>query len=210
MVGLAVLNFFVSLDLRILRFFNVDVADPRLDSFWLFVTQMHKQPLISFGVVPVLVGAAVYIYRWEAVKVLVAVGIAIALADTIAYRGIKQFIERPRPFENPVTATWLRKIGTAHGPSFPSNHTANTFAAAVVLSWYFRRGRALFYTLAIAVAISRVALGVHYPSDVFAGMILGYIVGLLVTSELGKQMRVSKKAGESWDWRSRSKRLARD
>ena len=109
-----------------------------------------------------------------------------------------------------MTATWLRKIGTAHGPSFPSNHTANTFAAAVVLSWYFRRGRALFYTLAIAVAISRVALGVHYPSDVFAGMILGYIVGLLVTSELGKQMRVSKKAGESWDWRSRSKRLARD
>jgi undecaprenyl-diphosphatase len=102
------------------------------------------------------------------------------------------------------------KVGTAHGASFPSNHAANCFAAAAVLSWYFRRWRALFYTLAGAIAISRVALGVHYPSDVLAGAILGYFVGWLVTTELAKQMRVSKKTKKSWDWRSRSKRLMRD
>lgn len=210
MIGLAVLNFLVSLDLRILKFFNVDIASPWSDSFWLFITQMHKSKLVMIGIVPLLCAAVVYIYRWEAVKLLIALGIAVALSDSIAYRGIKQFVERQRPYQNPVTATWLRKVGTAHGASFPSNHAANIFAAATVLSWYFRRWRALFYTLAGAVAISRISLGVHYPSDVLAGMILGYFVGWLVTTELAKQMRVSKKVSEGWDWRSRSKRLTRN
>lgn len=210
MIGLAVLNFLISLDLRILKLFNVDLASPFMDSFWLFVTQMHKSKVIAIGVLPLLCAYVVYIYRWEAVKLLIALGIAVALADSISYRGIKQFVERQRPYQNPATSTWLRKVGTAHGASFPSNHAANCFAAAAVLSWYFRRWRALFYTLAGAVAISRVALGVHYPSDVLAGAILGYFVGWLVTTELAKQMRVSKKIKKSWDWRSRSKRLMRD
>ncbi len=210
MIGLSIYNFLVGLDLWILKLFNSDLENPYLDHFWLFITQMHKSKIVMIGIVPVLAAYVVYIYRWEAVKLLIALGLAIALADSISYRGIKQFVDRPRPFQNPVTSSWLRKIGTAHGSSFPSNHAANSFAAAVVLSWYFRRGRYVFYSLAAAVALSRITLGVHYPSDVVAGIILGICVGWLVTSELAKRMRVSKKRGESWTWRSRSRRQTAD
>lgn len=163
-----------------------------------------------FGAFVPLVVYLVYIYRMESVKLLIALGVAIALADSISYRGIKTYIERPRPFENPTISTWVRRVGTAHGTSFPSNHAANCFAAAVVLGWYFKRGRIAFYTLAGAVALSRISLGVHYPSDVLAGAILGYIVGLLVTSELAKRIRASKKSTEDWGWRVKSRRFSRD
>jgi len=210
MLGLTVYNFLLQLDLEILKLVNQTFNNGALDPFWLFITQMHKSKIVMIGVVPPISAWVVYIYRWEAVKLLIALGLAIALADSIAYRGIKTWVDRPRPFQNPATSSWLRRVGEAHGPSFPSNHAANTFAAAVVLSWYFRRGRYVFYTLAAAVAVSRMALGVHYPSDVLAGTILGICVGWLVTTELAKQMRVSKKRAESWNWRSKSKRLERD
>jgi undecaprenyl-diphosphatase len=206
MLGLSVYDFLMGLDLAILRFFNSTLGSPWMDHFWLFITQMHKYKIISFVIAPVLIGWVVYIYRWEAVKLLVALGLAIALADSIAYRGIKQIYERPRPFQNSATSAWLRKSGSAHGPSFPSNHAANCFAAAVVLSWYFRRYRYVFYTLAATVAISRLMLGVHYPSDVLAGAILGICVGWLVTTEMAKRMRVSKKRKQDRDWRSLARR----
>lgn len=205
-MALGIYDFLVGLDLGLLKFFNSTLENGYMDQFWLFITQMHKSRVIMFFTVPALVALIVYIYRWEAIKLLIAVGVAVALADSIAYRGIKQVYERPRPFQNPATSTWIRKIGQAHGPSFPSNHAANSFAAAVVLAWYFRRLRYVFYGVAGAVAVSRVMLGVHYPSDVLAGSILGILVGWLVTSEMAKRMRVSKKSTQDWNWRTLSRR----
>ncbi len=210
MFGLTIYNFLVDLDLGILKLFNSSLHNAYLDPFWLFITQMHKSKIVMIGVLPLVSAYVVYIYRWEAIKLLIALGIAIALADSISYRGIKQFVDRPRPAQNPATSAWLNKVGTAHGASFPSNHAANSFAAAVVLSWYFRRARYVFYALASAIALSRVMLGVHYPSDVLAGSIVGICVGWLVTTELAKRMRVSKKPKESWTWRSRSRRQTAD
>lgn len=208
MLGLTVYDFLQSLDLGILKLLNVTLGSTWLDHFWLFVTQMHKSKIVMFLMLPALIGGVVYIYKWEAVKLLLALGLAIALADSIAYRGIKQVYERPRPFQNPATSQWLRQVGTAHGPSFPSNHAANCVAAAVVLAWYFSRYRYIFFGVAGIVSISRVMLGVHYPSDVLAGSILGLFVGWLVTTELAKRMRVSKKASQDWSWRSLSRRRA--
>jgi undecaprenyl-diphosphatase len=183
-----------SLDLTILHFFNQTLASPQLDRFWLFVTQMHKSP-VMLSVMASLLIWVVYIYRFDSLKLFLGLGLAIALADAIAYRGIKKNFERLRPFQNPEISESVRHVGTSHGPSFPSNHAANCFAAAVVLSWYFGRNRATFFGVAALVAISRVALGVHYPSDVLAGAILGFFVGWLVTQLMTKCMR---------DWNSRS------
>ena len=166
-------------DLYLLKLLNVDWANPVLDQFWLLITQLHKHAWFQYGLAPVVLLILFYIYRLQTVKLLVALGLAIGLADTIAYRGIKGYADRERPFQN-EEITWVRKVGEAHGKSFPSNHAANVFAAVAVLSWYFPRGRKGFYIFAILVGMSRTALGVHYPTDVIAGAALGIFVGFFV------------------------------
>ncbi len=64
--------------------------------------------------------------------------------------------------------------------SFPSGHTATSFALAAVLASRFPRWAWLFYLVAALVGLGRVASGSHYPSDVLAGALLGLGVGLVL------------------------------
>ena len=64
--------------------------------------------------------------------------------------------------------------------SFPSSHATNIFAAGALLSYTYRRWTAVFLAIASGVAYSRVYIGVHYPSDILAGALLGVGYGLLV------------------------------
>jgi len=61
--------------------------------------------------------------------------------------------------------------------SFPSAHAVIAFACAVILSAKEKRWSFWFYLLATLIALSRVYLGVHYPSDIVAGSILGFVFG---------------------------------
>lgn len=202
------------LDITLLRFLNVTLASPVSDQFWDNITQLHKLAWVKFGVFPFLLLFLFSRFRWHAWKPILVVGLAIAISDLFSYRVLKSHIHRQRPFQNSEVSTWVRKVGEAHGPSFPSNHATNIFAAAVVLAWYFRRQRYLFYTFAFLVALSRPALGVHYPSDVLAGAILGICVGVLVRKLLLRRVEwlgtlgpVPNMEANSFDWRVRSRRL---
>jgi undecaprenyl-diphosphatase len=62
--------------------------------------------------------------------------------------------------------------------SLPSAHATNIFAAALFLSYYFRRLWPFFFSIAVAVAYSRVYLGVHFPLDVAAGAVLGTLCAI--------------------------------
>jgi membrane-associated phospholipid phosphatase len=65
--------------------------------------------------------------------------------------------------------------------SFPSGHTAGSFAAAVALSSVYPKDRPLLLLLASAVGVSRVYLGHHFPSDVLVGAAAGAAVGMLAS-----------------------------
>ncbi|MGE4131179.1 MAG: phosphatase PAP2 family protein [Bdellovibrionales bacterium] len=208
-----IIDALLQLDLYTLRFLNDKIQSPLLDQFFLTITQLHKNIWGPIVAVPLL-GLLIYKYRLKSLRVLAALAIVIAAADLFSYRVIKSVVERPRPFENPQTQQWLRKIGQAHGPSFPSNHAANCFAGACVLSWYFRRRRLYFYSFAAAVAVSRVFLGLHYPSDVLAGSLLGWGVGMLAIIFIFNRVswfwladRKLDQDPEEWNWRSKSRRL---
>lgn len=63
--------------------------------------------------------------------------------------------------------------------SFPSGHTATAFALATGLSMIYPHGKTYFFSLAVLVAIQRVLVQAHYPSDVLAGAVIGFLVTAL-------------------------------
>ena len=94
------------------------------------------------------------------------------LTSTAITLGLKYGINRERPF---VTYSFITKKAEAGSPSFPSGHTSSAFATATSLSlmypkWYVIAPSFLW---ASAVGYSRMELGVHYPSDVLAGALIG-------------------------------------
>ncbi len=94
------------------------------------------------------------------------------LISTVFSAGLKYSIQRKRPF---IAYPDLDQVVAADTPSFPSGHTTKAFALATSLSlaypkWYVIAPSFLW---AAGVGYTRMHLGVHYPSDVLGGMILG-------------------------------------
>lgn len=102
-----------------------------------------------------------------------AVAAAVFMAN-LASVALKEVVDRPRP---PLRLPQIEPlVGTPESASFPSGHAAISFAAAVVLCAALPRLWPVFLGLAAAVAFSRPYVGVHYPSDVVAGAVLGALV----------------------------------
>lgn len=103
-----------------------------------------------------------------------AIGVAAVAAAYVANTTVKQVARRPRPQLRDLPPL----VPTPTQLSFPSSHAASSFAAATAYSGLLPRGP-LFAT-AGAMALSRVHLGVHYPTDILVGATLGAVTGRLV------------------------------
>ncbi len=95
---------------------------------------------------------------------------------------LKDMIARPRPAD---ILTGVTAMAGVNDFSMPSNHAATAFAVAFILSRSYGK-RWLFYSLAVLVAVSRVYLGVHFPSDVIAGAFLGILIGYALSGVADK------------------------
>jgi len=88
---------------------------------------------------------------------------------------LKFLTQRQRPILFLEMASKLSKgPGEILDPSFPSAHAAFSFAMATLLSQWFPRYRIIFFFIAGFIGWTRIYLGLHYPTDVIAGAILGY------------------------------------
>lgn len=115
--------------------------------------------------------------RW---KLASASGLVAAAVAMITNQVISHLWERPRPF---VTHQAFTHLLSAPSPdsSFPSDHAAVAFAIAFAVLAFSRRAGILFLAAATLISLSRIALGLHYPSDVLAGMLVGWAAAMLTT-----------------------------
>jgi len=100
--------------------------------------------------------------------------LAVALAGTVIYKFIKVKTLRPRPFN--VYPAIICTGKALDQFSFPSGHTLHAVSFSIIVIFYFPGLVWLVLPFAVLVALSRPILGLHYPSDVLAGALLGALI----------------------------------
>ncbi|NND60658.1 MAG: phosphatase PAP2 family protein [Gammaproteobacteria bacterium] len=106
-----------------------------------------------------------------------------ALAGVAIYKYLKEHLVRARPFLKDASIECGAPILDQY--SFPSGHTLHAVAFSTMLFHYFPHIFWLVLPFAILVATSRVLLGLHYPSDVLAGGVIGFVIARISIAALG-------------------------
>jgi membrane-associated phospholipid phosphatase len=162
-----------NLDLRLMRFMRTRGHSPGIEKA---ARALGKAG--NYGAVWVVVGlvlALVDSSNREAWLICAALG-PVAIGLNFA---VKMIVRRPRP-----VLEGLPPLGGAPSSlSFPSAHATSSFAVAVAMTRVDSLG-AIAFVLAVTLALGRPYLGMHYPSDVLAGALLGVLLGLLVPLSL--------------------------
>ncbi|GAB6169379.1 phosphatase PAP2 family protein [Clostridium carnis] len=161
-----------NIDISILMIIREYLSSPLMDKVMKILSTLG-----NIGFIWIVIGIILLLnkkYRKIGIILLLSLLLGSILGEGI----IKKLVQRPRPFLNLENITLIINAPSTY--SFPSGHTASSFAAAVVLGKYFEKEKYIFYLLACGIAFSRMYLFVHYPSDVVAGIILGVISAKII------------------------------
>lgn len=162
-----------TLDLKILDAMNS--KPQKADNFWKGVTYSATPVSVATPAAMFLISLKTKDKYLQNKSIEIAGSLAL---NSIITFGLKYGVDRERPF---AKNNFIYKKSKAGSPSFPSGHTSVAFATATSLTiaypkWYVAVPA---YTWAVACGYSRMYLGVHYPSDVLAGAIIGTLSSVL-------------------------------
>jgi undecaprenyl-diphosphatase len=130
-----------------------------------------------FGIVWLAIGLGLTLARRLRPSGYLQLALALVLAEVVV-DAVKPVVNRERPF---VALSSVQVIGShPKDASFPSGHAATAASAGMTLIRLLPEGAVWWSALALATACSRVYLGVHYPLDVVAGMMVGLSCAALV------------------------------
>lgn len=159
------------IDFSILNFIQEHIRCTFLD--YLFPAITH---LGDAGIIWIIIALVLLFFKNHR-KTGITMIIGLVLGLLIGNLFLKNVVGRLRPFEIQEGVKLL--IKAPKDPSFPSGHTLASVTSATILFLNYRKRAIIFIVLAIFIALSRLYLYVHFPSDVIAGAILGIFIGNL-------------------------------
>jgi len=115
--------------------------------------------------------------RREKLQILFITGISVIVARFGVAELIRLFYQRPRPFS---VLDNVQQLLTSNEWSFPSGHATFFFALATAVYLYNKKWGIGFFIATILITVSRVIAGIHYPSDIIAGAVIGIAVAYTV------------------------------
>jgi len=168
------IEFLYSIDVTLFRFINSTLANPVTDKIMPFITDVKNWYLL-------------YIFLWFLIlfkggkyRVGLAIGmiLLVAVSDQLSSTLLKHLFERPRPCK--VLENVHLLVGCTDSYSFPSSHAVNNFAAAMFFTYFYKHLKWILFSVASIMALSRIFVGVHYPSDVIGGALIGIAIGYIL------------------------------
>jgi undecaprenyl-diphosphatase len=168
-------------DLSILWFFNRTIASETLDPIMVGLTSVWWwMPLYILGA-----AYLIWKYKWRGVRLVLGALLVVLFTDQLTQLVIKPLFGRLRPCEMLATGqhavSWIRlPDGPRLGFGFPSSHAINNFAVATFFATVLNHNRyaRFLFIAALLISISRVYLGLHYPSDIVGGAVMGILIGM--------------------------------
>ena len=153
-----------------------------LDGKKLFAWMMPRVSHTGNGYYYPLVPLIIYFFAPDKALDFLFAAIIAFLFELPAHLVIKNLVKRDRPCE--VLANVNRRIIPSDQFSFPSGHTAAAFAMATLIGFHFPMLAPPVMAWALMVGLSRIYLGVHYPTDILAGALIGMtsaVSGIILT-----------------------------
>ena len=166
-------DFLYQIDLSVFYFLNHTISNPVFDKFFPFITEAKNWNIAYMILFLILIIKGGRIGRVAAIGTIFLVIATDQISSTI----LKNIFERIRPCNALPDVNILATCSQSF--SFPSSHAVNNFGAAVYFYKIFPKYKVALFTVAILVALSRPYVGVHYPSDIIGGALIGSIIGYI-------------------------------
>ncbi len=159
------MSYLLSLDYFLTNLFNKLIPhNIFFDYFFYFFSLKGGSILIWMAIIVLLIIFEEKINKKFILYFLVALGIT-----SIVVFGLKNTVKRARP-----TTVCEKDF------SFPSAHAATAFAAATIFTYFDKKRKGLYYTIAVLISYSRIYLGCHYFLDVVVGAFLGWLISVTI------------------------------
>jgi undecaprenyl-diphosphatase len=144
-----------------------------LDAIGVFFAQYFEYILIVL----------LFVFLWRKWRLILGAFSAAVLARFGVVELIRYIWSRPRPFvENNVNLL----VEAVNEPSFPSGHAVFYFALSFIVYQHNKKAGIFFFGASFLIVLSRVFVGIHWPSDILAGAVIGALVGWLIMLTIKK------------------------